>query len=404
VQELQARLQRAVRSRLVSDVPLGIFLSGGIDSSTIAALAAREGALETFAIGFDEASFDESGYARDVAKHIGSNHHERILRAADMPDLVPRLPHILDEPLGDASIIPTTLLSAFARERVTVALGGDGGDELFAGYPMHPAHRVAQYARMVPGFAHAALRAAARAMPVKHTNFALGFKVNTFLKGAAAPPPLNHALWMCSFAPEEQQRLLTPAVWRESGAGAHAFEPIMRAWQVSEGAPLIARATHLDAVTYLPNDILTKVDRASMSVALEVRAPFLAREVAEFAARLPDEYRMHGLKGKRILRDAVKDLVPAFVLERPKKGFGIPVGAWLNGSLAPLVNDVFDESSLAQNGLFEPAYLQRLLREHRTGRADHRKPLWTLLVFELWRREHLSARPETSMRAAERTA
>src|SRR5690606_285165 len=181
VQVLRESLERAVRSRLVSDVPLGIFLSGGIDSSSVAALAAREGALETFSIGFDEPSFDESADARLVAKHIGSRHHERVVRASEMPELVPGLGRLLDEPIGDASILPTSILSAFARERVTVALGGDGGDELFGGYYMHQGHRLAGVARAMPRVLHRALSAGAAQLPVSHRNFSAGFKLARFL-------------------------------------------------------------------------------------------------------------------------------------------------------------------------------------------------------------------------------
>ncbi|MBI3327062.1 MAG: asparagine synthase (glutamine-hydrolyzing) [Nitrospinae bacterium] len=392
VQRLREHLEEAVNSRLVSDVPLGIFLSGGIDSSTVAALAARSGALKTFSIGFQEQSFDERAFARAVARRIGSTHHERILRAEEMPELVPRLATILDEPLGDASILPTALLSAFAREHVTVVLGGDGGDELFGGYPMYQAQRVALLARVLPCIAYRALRAMTRRIPVSHRNFALGFKAITFLRGAAEPPPWNHALWMCSFSPPEQQALLTLGLWEAAGRGEAAFEVIHRSWAQSAGAPSLARATHLDATTYLPNDILTKVDRASMAVALEVRSPFLTRSVVEFAFSLPDVYRMRGLSGKRILRDAMRDLLPDGVLRRPKKGFGIPVGAWLKGPLQPLVRELLGAESIRRAGLFQPVEVGRLLREHEQGRADHRKPLWTLLVFELWRRHNL-ARP-----------
>ena len=212
------------------------------------------------------------------------------------------------------------------------------------------------------------------------------------LRGAAEPPPLSHALWMSSFAPDEQRALLVPDVWRAAGEGSAAFEGACRAWACSEGAQGIARAAHLDALTYLPNDVLTKVDRASMSVALEVRAPFLAIAVAEFAAALPDAYRMHGLTGKRILRDAVRGLIPDAILRRPKKGFGIPVAAWLNGALRPLVRDVFAPDALRVAGLFRPEEVERRLAEHADRRADHRKPLWTLLVFEMWRRAHLESR------------
>lgn len=390
VQGLRDRLDEAVRSRLVSDVPLGIFLSGGLDSSAIAAIAARHGALDTFTVGFEESSFDERAYAREVSDRIGSTHHELVLTGDRMPGLAPRLGGLLDEPLGDASIIPTTLISDFARETVTVALGGDGGDEMFGGYPMHQAHRVAPTARVLPSPVLRLLAAGARRLPVSHRNFSFGFKASTFLKGAGAAPPLNHARWMCSFSPEEQRRLLTPNMWEAAGRGTAAFEPIESAWRRSDGAPPGARARHLDAVTYLPGDILTKVDRASMSASLEVRAPFLSPDVVQFAFSLPDGYHMRRLTGKRLLRDAVADLLPRDVLSRPKKGFGIPVARWLNGPLRELTDDLLSADALVGPGLFHPPEVQRLLREHRSGTRDHRKPLWTLLVFELWRRAHLT--------------
>jgi asparagine synthase (glutamine-hydrolysing) len=397
VAELRAKLETAVYSRLVSDVPLGIFLSGGIDSSTVAALAARHGALETFAIGFDEPSFDESTHARAVAAHIGSRHHEHVVRSHEMPDIVPRLGSILDEPIGDASILPTVVLSRFARERVTVALGGDGGDELFAGYPMHQAHRVAAAARALPTVAIRGAANVVRRLPVTHGNFTFAFKAATFLRGAAAEPPVNHALWMSSFPPSAHSDILTDDMM----AGAQGNDPLdafHRRWLESAGAPLLARATHLDATTYLPNDILTKVDRASMSVALEVRAPFLARDIVEFAFSLPDSYRMRGLRGKRILRDAVRDLLPPAIIRRPKKGFGMPVGAWLNGSLRDLTNDLLAPAAVRDAGFFRPSAIARLLDEHHRHVADHRKPLWTLLMFELWRRAQVTSRLQAARR------
>ncbi len=389
---LREKLEAAVASRLVADVPLGIFLSGGLDSSTVAALAAQHGALETFSIGFSEKSFDESDYARQVAEHIGSRHHTRIFRGEEMSELVPKLPHMLDEPLGDASILPTALLSSFAREKVTVALGGDGGDELFAGYPMHQAHKVAGIARLTPPPLRKLTSAAAGALPVKHTNFALPFKVQTFMKGAGAPPPFNHALWMSSFAPREQFDLFTPDAWLRAGEGREAYRAVVEAWEKSEEAQPIARATHLDAVTYLPNDILMKVDRASMRVALEVRAPLLAREVVEFAFSVPDSFRMRGTSGKRLLKDAARPWLPEHIIERPKKGFGIPVAAWINGPLRELVRDTLAPDSLRRAGLFNPQHVERMLKLHADKRADLRKPLWTLFVFELWRRHHLEKR------------
>jgi len=389
VAETRRLLDEAVRSRLVSDVPLGVFLSGGIDSSTVAALAARHGATETFSIGFDEPSFDESRWARLVADHAGTRHHERVVRAAEMPELVPSLGRLLDEPIGDASVVPTTLLSRFAREHVKVALGGDGGDELFAGYPMHRAHRVAPIARLVPRMAQRALAAGAARLPVSHANFSAGFKALSFLRGAAEPAPVNHALWMSSFSPAEQRRLLSDDTLAAADPARHALQPVHAAWARSAGRDTIVRAMHLDATTYLPGDILAKVDRASMSTGLEVRAPMLARDVVRHAFAMPGEYHMRGLTGKRLLRDATRGLVPDAVLDRPKKGFGMPVAAWLQTSLRPLLEDALSEDALRDTGLFRPDAVRRLIHEHQAGRADRRKPLWTLLVLELWRRETL---------------
>ncbi|HSJ09339.1 MAG TPA: asparagine synthase (glutamine-hydrolyzing) [Longimicrobiales bacterium] len=399
VRELRTRLDAAVHSRLVSDVPLGVFLSGGIDSSTVAALAARHGALETFAIGFDEPSFDESSHARTVAHHIGSHHHEHVVRGADMTDLVPRLGALMDEPIGDASILPTAVLSRFARRHVTVALGGDGGDELFAGYPMHQAHRIAPITRALPRPLMRGATAAASALPVSHGNFSLGFRATTFLRGAAAPPPRNHALWMSSFTPAEQEALLTPDVLHRA-RNCDPLAALERHWRESDGAAPLLRATHLDATTYLPDDILVKVDRASMAVALEVRAPFLARDVVEFAFAMPDAWRMRGLTGKRILRDAVRDLLPPAILGRPKKGFGMPVAAWLDGPLRDMAHDLLGSSALAGSEFFQPHTVQRLLDRHARREADLRKPIWNLLVFELWRREQVRRATGSAGRAA----
>jgi asparagine synthase (glutamine-hydrolysing) len=251
---------------------------------------------------------------------------------------------------------------------------------------MHQAHRVAPLVRALRPALPLAQRLAAR-LPVSHGNFTFGFKVNTFLRGAGERAPLNHALWMSSFSAAESIKVLAPAVAAE--AKADPFATVHEAWRGSEGAQPIARAAHLDAMTYLPNDILVKVDRASMAVALEVRAPFLARDVVEFAFALPDAHRMKGLTGKHVLRAAVADLLPPEILTRPKKGFGVPVGAWLRGPLREFARDTLSADAVAKAGLLNPAAVSTLLDEHDRGVADRRKPIWTLLVFELWRRAHL---------------
>jgi asparagine synthase (glutamine-hydrolysing) len=257
---------------------------------------------------------------------------------------------------------------------------------------------------VLPGPVQRVLAAGAAKLPVSHRNFSAAFKANRFLRGAVAPAPINHALWMSSFSPAEQRSLLEPDVLAAADDAEHAFDAFERAWAEGADAPLLARACWLDARTYLPNDILTKVDRASMAVALEVRAPLLARDIVEFAFALPDAYRMRGLTGKRILRDAVRDLVPERVLRRPKKGFGMPVAAWFRGPLRDLLRDTLSDDRLRAGGLFRPEAVARLLREHETLAADHRKPLWTLLVFELWRQHHLARdRQAAAPREAART-
>ena len=382
--ELRGLLQDSVRLRQRCDVPLGVFLSGGIDSGAVAALTGRDTPLTAFSAGFEDDEFDERRYARVVASHLGIPLLERVITAQDALSVATRLPHILDEPIGDASIIPTTVLCAFAREHVKVALSGEGGDELFAGYPMHRAHRVAFWARFLPGGIHGLLRTAAALIPPRHGDFDLAFKVRSFLRGARHGPPLNHILWMASFSPEEQARLLQSEVVEASGGGRAALAFVDEAWESLGPSGIVGRAARFDAVTFLPNDILTKVDRASMSVGLEVRSPFLARDLVAFAAKLTDAELMHRLNGKRILKEALRDDLPAEVLRRPKKGFGAPMARWLNGPLRELTDDLLSAQALHRDGLFRPSAVARLLAEHRSGKFDHRKPLWTLLAFRLW--------------------
>lgn len=382
--ELRSLLEQSVRLRQRCDVPLGVFVSGGIDSGAIAALAARDQPITAFTAGFEDDEFDERQYARAVASHAGIPLLEGVVTAGDALTIANRLPEILDEPIGDASIIPTTALCSFAREHVKVALCGEGGDELFAGYPMHRAHRVALLARLLPGSIHRLLQSAAALIAPRHGDFDPAFKVRAFLKGARHEPPLNHILWMASFSPDEQAQLLRPEVYAASGGGRAALALLDEAWESFGPSTIVARSARFDAVTFLPNSVLTKVDRASMSVGLEVRSPFLARDLVAFAATLTDEELMLGLKGKRILKEALCGVLPAAVLRRPKKGFGAPMARWLNGPLREMADDLLSAEILKKDGLFHPAEVARLIAEHRSGKFDHRKPLWTLLAFRLW--------------------
>jgi asparagine synthase (glutamine-hydrolysing) len=396
LEELKERLDVAVRRRLLSEVPLGVFLSGGIDSSTIAALAARHapGRLKTFSIGFEDPSFDESGHARAVARHLGTDHHEDILSPARLIDLVPDLTRLLDEPFGDASVMPTFMLSRFAREHVTVALGGDGGDELFAGYPTYQAQKLATVYDALPGPLRALVGGAGRlvagGLPVSTNNLSLDFKLKKFTGALDAPALERHLQWLGSFSPADQAGLLSAEV-RASLAGDDLYSEARAVWGASASNDAIARYLHLDASTYLPDDILVKVDRASMATSLEVRAPFLDHTLVEFVAGLPSHYKLQGMTTKHLLKRAAADMLPGPILARPKKGFGIPVAKWFQGELRSMMLDVFSPARLREAGLFEVSAVQRLVKEHLDGTRDHRKPLWTLFMFELWREAYLKA-------------
>ncbi|HEX8161951.1 MAG TPA: asparagine synthase (glutamine-hydrolyzing) [Pyrinomonadaceae bacterium] len=385
-ERLRGLLADSVRMRLVADVPLGVLLSGGVDSSAVAALAVSASAatVKTFSISFAEKSFDESAYARGVADFLGTDHHEERLSANLAADLVGEIGSWMDEPLSDPSLIPTYLLCRFTRQHVTVALGGDGGDEIFAGYPMYYGHRVARAYSRVPRLLRRALvEPAIRRLPVKTKNLSFDFKARRFVAGMETDDPVaRHHIWFGSFAPREQERLLTAGA--ERAARPDVYAAARSLFDSCDAAELFERMQYLDTKLYLAEDILAKVDRASMSVSLEVRAPFLDRRVVEYAASLPADFKLRGKTTKYILKRAIDPLVPPFVTRRPKKGFGVPVAEWLKGRLRPLARDLLSPARLARHGLFDPAYVARLQDEHERGQANHRKLLWTLLVFELW--------------------
>ena len=384
-EELRELMADAVRMRLVSDVPLGVLLSGGVDSSTVAALAVRASseAVKTFSISFAEASFDESAYARGVAKFLGTDHHEERLSANLAANLVSEIGAWMDEPFSDPSLVPTYLLSRFTRKHVTVALGGDGGDELFAGYPMYAGHRWAEVYKHVPGLLRrGVVEPLVRLLPVKTKNLSFDYKALRFVNGAKYDEVARHHVWFGSFTPQEQLQLLTPAVL--DATDGEIYADARRIAAECDDSDVVSRMQSVDTHLYLAEDILTKVDRASMAVSLEVRAPFLDPRVAEFAASLPCNYRLRGLKTKYILKKAVRELLPPFVTRRGKKGFGVPVAEWLKFKLRPLARDLLSPERVRRAGVFNPEYVARLQDEHERGVANHRKLLWTLLMFELW--------------------
>jgi asparagine synthase (glutamine-hydrolysing) len=399
-EQLKELLADSVRMRLVSDVPLGVLLSGGVDSSTVAALAVRASSepVKTFSISFAEGSFDESSYARGVAKFLGTDHHEERLSANLAANLVGEIGSWMDEPFSDPSLVPTYLLSRFTRKHVTVALGGDGGDELFAGYPMYWGHRWAEIYSKVPAVVRSGLlEPLIRMLPVKTKNLSFDYKAGRFVTGSKYDPVARHHVWFGSFTPEQQEDLLTPEV--KSVTDADIYREARRLLAEGDADNIVESMQSLDTRLYLAEDILTKVDRASMAVSLEVRAPFLDPRVAEYAASLPVNYKLRAWKSKYILKRAVADLLPSFVTRRSKKGFGVPVAEWLKFQLRSLARDLLSPERVRKGGVFNPAYITRLQNEHERGIANHRKLLWTLLMFELWHESFIETprRIETSV-------
>jgi asparagine synthase (glutamine-hydrolysing) len=382
---LRELLSDAVRMRLVSDVPLGILLSGGVDSSTVAAFAVQHASekVKTFSIGFEEDSFDESKFARQVAHHLGTEHYEATLSVETAADLIADIGNWLDEPLSDGSLIPTFMLSQFVRRHVTVALGGDGGDELFAGYPMYYGHKVAAAYDRVPAFIRNGLIApVVNRLPVSTNNLSFEYKAKRFVRSSSWDVVRRHHSWFGSFSLDEQEGLLTNDVRAHSNSDIYRDARELLA--LCNATDEVERMQFLDINFYMAEDILTKVDRAAMAVSLETRAPFLDPRVGQFAASLPLSHKLHGSQGKYILKKALEPLLPANILHRKKKGFGIPVAQWLKGRLNPLMHDLLAESRLKDQGLFEPTFVSQLIRQHETGIASNHKQLWTLLVFQLW--------------------
>src|SRR6266508_1104801 len=399
-EQLRELLADSVRRRLVSDVPLGVLLSGGIDSSVVTALAVRAATetVKTFSISFAEASFDESQYARAVAKFLGTDHHEERFSASLAANLVGEIGAWMDEPISDPSVVPTYLLSRFTRKHVTVALGGDGGDEIFAGYPMYFGHRISSAYDRIPRFLkRVVIESMVSLLPVKTKNLSLDYRARRFVAASHYDEVARHHIWFGSFNPAEQEMLLTSEVLRNSDGDIYREARKMLAQ--CDSADIVEQMQSLDTRLYLAEDILTKVDRASMAVSLEVRAPFLDPRVAEFAASLPANYKLKGQKTKHILKRAVANLLPPFVTRRGKKGFGVPVAEWLKGKLRPLARDLLSPERVRRAGVFNSDYVTKLLDEHERGAANHRKLLWTLLMFELWHESFVETprRIETSV-------
>ncbi|HXH07674.1 MAG TPA: asparagine synthase (glutamine-hydrolyzing) [Vicinamibacterales bacterium] len=385
IEALRAVLRDAVRSHLVSDVPLGAFLSGGIDSSLVVALMAEasDRPVRTFSIGFDDPQHDELAWARLVAERFGTDHHEFIVRPDALAILDDLVEHF-DEPFGDSSAIPTWYVSALARAHVTVVLSGDGGDELFGGYDRYLPHpRVAAFDRWAPPGAR---RLAGAIWPwLPH-----GMRGKNFLRRVARDERGRYLDAVGYFQRDEKAALVVPEL-RRMLEGADAEAALARRFERFAALSWHAQMMLADFETYLPEDILTKVDRMSMAHSIESRVPLLDNEVIELAARLPARLKIRGGRRKDILKRAAAAWLPPEILGRGKQGFAVPLGVWFRGGLTDLFSDVLRSPRTRQRGYFEPRFVERLLREHLAGRRDHTLRLWALVIFELWHRRYLDA-------------
>jgi asparagine synthase (glutamine-hydrolysing) len=391
--EVRRLLREAVALRLRADVPVGVFFSGGVDSSAIAALAVevRGRPVPTFTLGFEDADFNEAEYARRAAAHLGTEHHETVVGDPEMLEALRAMARVLDEPLADASIVPTHLLSRFARRHVKVALGGEGGDELFAGYPTYLGDAPARLFARLPGPARALLRRLAECAPPRFSNVGLEFLLKRFVAAADLPPEVRHQVWFGAFGPERQRALLSDEAQAALAREGPAADPLEEARAAVRGVrfrhPLDAMLL-TDFRLYLQDDLLTKVDRASMAASLEVRAPFLHHPLVEYVAGLPAEMKLRGLATKRVLKRALSDRLSPEILRRRKRGFNIPLARMMHGALRPLLERALEPGRVARQGLLRPAAVTALLREHLDRRRDNGRALWSLLMLQLWHSRH----------------
>jgi asparagine synthase (glutamine-hydrolysing) len=377
-EELLERLRDSVRAHLIADVPVGVLLSGGIDSCTLAALASEVASpVRTFTIGFDERGFDERSLARLVADRYGTDHHELVLRP-DAVELLPALSSAFDEPFADSSAIPTYLVSELARRHVKVALSGEGGDEFFGGYNYYAGHGLARLLAPVAGLA----RPLVERLPAS-TGKASSFdwKAKRFVRSARLGTVERHYAWKSAFTPEERREI----VREDRRPTSDPIELLHESFAHTEGATdELARVMGVDLGVFLVDDMLVKTDRASMAHSLEARVPLLDPVVAELALALPTRMKVRGLAKKRLLRKAVAPLLPDEILSGEKRGFSPPMGTWLQNELQPLAREALSAETLKRQGFFEPVPVGRLLDDHVAGRADNSRKIWALLTFSLW--------------------
>ncbi|HKE57309.1 MAG TPA: asparagine synthase (glutamine-hydrolyzing), partial [Pyrinomonadaceae bacterium] len=380
-----AVLREAVRVRLMSEVPLGAFLSGGIDSSAVVALMSEESSapVKTFSIGFEEQDFSELHHARRVAEHVGAEHHEFIVRP-DALEVLPILVEHYGEPYADSSAVPTYYVARETRKHVTVALNGDGGDESFAGYERHVAMGLAERYRKLPEFLRdSVIGVTAERLPATEIGRSRVRDVKRFLKAASLPKVERYLRWITVFNNEAKQELYSAAFKQQTNAAdaANLLEP----WFArANGAGIVDASLLADLMTYLPNDLLVKVDIATMAVSLEARSPFLDHQVIEFAASLPENLKLRRLTTKYLLKRVLRKLLPSENLDRRKMGFGVPIGHWFRGAMQPFLREVLLSDRASGRGLFNQQKVRQLIELHTRGERDYSHQLWTLLMLELW--------------------
>ena len=384
IDELLTRLRDSVRAHLIADVPVGVLLSGGIDSSLITALAAQEmgAGVRTFSIAFRERTFDESARAETVAKRYGTDHH-RLVLDPDGVALLPRIVAALDEPLGDSSLLPTFLVSELAASEVKVVLTGEGADELFGGYETYLADvladRLAPLARV--------LRPGIERLPSSSRRVSLDYRAKRFARAADLPALERHLGWKLIFSASQRERLLAA----HDRDGADPYGIYRSRYAETAGAEPLARLQDLDRSVYLVDDLLVKTDRMSMAHSLEARVPYLDEVVAELALALPRDQRVRGWTKKRLLRRAAASLLPADIVRGRKRGFSIPAAAWLRGPMAPFAREVLSPENLRRQGVLDPAAVQQVLEAHLSRREDLSRQLWGLMTLTLWIDQHLPA-------------
>lgn len=384
IDELESLFKKAVKRRFLSDVPVGIFLSGGIDSSLVAKIATDMSSdkIKTFSIGFHEKSFDESKIAMRFAHEIESDHNQSLFDSKECLKLIPNICDLVDEPLSDASILPTYFLSKFAANQVKVCIGGDGGDELFAGYQIFPVHKLVGLYDILPREIKKFIIQTAQNLPARETYLSFPFALKQFLRGAGISSEIRLFIWIGAYLESEKEKLLNPEI-RNKITG-NTFEDVNNFLSNKFIPRDTDRLLYLLSKFYLTDDILTKVDRASMANSLEVRGPFLDYTIQEFAAKLPYELKLSRITTKYILKKVAAKHIPKYITHKRKQGFAIPVTKWLKHELKDILLEFTSKEYIKNQGLFNYDFIQTLVKNHLEEKWDNKKLLWNILVFQLW--------------------